>query len=321
MAIGKVAAGFTTISEGFRLLGASFAFAALGAGCSSLAYQPTHHVYADPKKGGYDYEQVEFSSTDGTKLTGWFFPARLEPGQKAPRGTFVQFHGNGQNMTAHFASLFWAADAGYNFFTFDYRGYGASEGSPSQEGVYHDALAAIAYVQKRVPAVAGAAPDLVFYGQSLGGAVLMRAYPDLVDKTRVKYVVIDSSFPSYRSAARDILSRHWLTFIFQPLGWLVMSDAYAPEDWIEKISPTPLLVIHGDKDQVIPLKFGQKVFALAKEPKTFWLVHNGEHIDSMVRHRGRYREKLIELLEGRPRPSGAPVPDDSEPAPSPSPSP
>lgn len=268
-------------------------------------------------KGGYHYESVDFVSSDGTKLHGWFFPAReeLNPDGKA-KGTFVQFHGNAQNMTAHFASMFWVIGAGYNFFTFDYRGYGSSEGEPSQEGLYKDALAAVDYIEKRVPPADGKNPDIILYGQSLGTAVLMRAYPDVPaeEKARVKLVVAEGSFYSYEALARDILSRSWVTFLFQPLGYVLMSDAYSPEDYIAKISPTPFLVIHGDHDQTVPYRFGQKVFELAKEPKTFWTIWKGGHIDSMMRFHGKYRARLIDFIEGRPVP-----PDDADPANQPAP--
>ena len=84
--------------------------------------------------------------------------------------------------------------------------------------------------------------------------------------------------------------------IFQPLGWVLVSDEYSPEDSIALIAPTPLLVMHGELDGVIPMKFGEKIFELAHDPKTFWKIEKGYHIDSMRRHDGIYREKLMEFL-------------------------
>lgn len=223
------------------------------------------------------------------KLAGWFFKAR----KGGHKGTIVQFHGNAQNMTAHFASLVWVIDEGYDFFAFDYRGYGISEGKPNQEGTNRDALAAIQYVLNREKA-----DDVVLYGQSLGGAILLRAYGDVSaeDRSRIRAVVIESSFYNYHEIARDVMSRSWLLFPFQPLAYLLVSNAYSPEDWIAKVSPTPLLVIHGDQDQVIPLKFGQKIFELAKEPKQFVLVPGGHHINAMMIDDGEYRKKLLSFL-------------------------
>lgn len=270
------------------------------AGCSHLAYQGSKETYSDPKKTGLEYQEVSFASRDGVALSGWFFPARDPENPKvgaAPKGTVIQFHGNAQNMTAHCYSLAWVTLAGYNFFTFDYRGYGKSAGDPNQEGVNLDALAAIEYVQKNVPKPAGAKTDMILYGQSLGGAVLARALSDVADRSRLRAVVLDSTFHSYQSAARDVLSRSFVTYLFQPLAYVLMSDRYSPEESIAKIAPIPLLVIHGDRDETIPFKFGQKVYSLATEPKYFWHIPGGRHIDSMFRDKGKYREPLVQFMD------------------------
>jgi fermentation-respiration switch protein FrsA (DUF1100 family) len=271
-------------------------------GCSSLAYQPSNTIYADPSRANVRFESLDFQSKDGTRLHGWFFP--VSSAWKGPaKGTIIQFHGNAENMTSHFASLFWVIDAGYNFFTFDYRGYGGSDGSPSQKGLNEDANAAVEFIAKKV-ARTGSSKDLVLYGQSLGGAVLMRAYRDIRANEalhdRVRALVIESSFYSYKAIGRSLLARTWLTFLFQPLAYVLVSDEFSPEDDIAKISPTPLLVIHGQEDPVIPFSFGENIFKRAKEPKTFWKIEQGHHIDTMSRHQGAYREKLIQFLDSLP---------------------
>lgn len=263
--------------------------------CSSVFYQPSRHTYIDPQRAGLAHEDIWFTASDGVKLHGWYFPAKLKAGEKA-KGTIVQFHGNAQNISAHFASLVWVIEAGYNFFTFDYRTYGRSEGDKaSQEAVNLDAVAAIHEIHKKNTAIEGKR-DLVLYGQSLGGAVLLRALEDIPDHSRIRAVVIEGSFHSYQSIARGKLAQIWLTFLFQPLAWILISDSYSPEDSIPKISPLPLLVIHGDDDQVIPYSYGQKIFQLAREPKTFWTVPHGQHIDSMFREKGKYRKQFLEYL-------------------------
>jgi hypothetical protein len=281
------------------LLTVTGSLAGILSGCSSLAYQPTRTIYADPSRAHVKFESLDFESKDGTRLHGWFFPASSE--WKGPaKGTIIQFHGNAENMTSHFASLFWIIDAGYNFFTFDYRGYGGSDGSPDQRGVNDDAFAAVQFVSKKI-ARTGSKKDIVLYGQSLGGAVLMRAYRDIRANEalhdRVRALVIESSFYSYKAIGRSLLARTWFTFLFQPLAYVLVSDSYSPEDDIANISPTPLLVIHGTDDPVIPYSFGQKVFEKAKEPKTFWTIEHGRHIDAMRREQGIYRDKLISFLD------------------------
>ena len=271
-------------------------FLGLLSACSHLAYQPTRFNYLlKPEQLDSIREVVTFKSTDGVELTGWYFKAR----HGKHKGSVVQFHGNGQNLTTHFMLLAWVIDEGYDFFTFDYRGYGTSEGSPSQEGLNRDALAAIDWIMHREAPEKDGKPDVILYGQSLGGAVLMRAFQDVgpSDRARVKSLVIESSFYNYKKIAVDILSRSWISFLFQPLGYLVMSNAYSPEDAIPKIAPTPLLVIHGDRDSVIPLKFGKKIFELAKEPKQFLLIPGGVHINAMFIRDGEYRKTLLSYLD------------------------
>jgi len=245
-------------------------------------------------------------SYDGTRLHGWFFPAQeprdekdhagsLFKDVKQPiKGTVVQFHGNGQNMTTHFMSYIWMIYEGYNLLCFDYRGYGLSDGKPDQPGVYLDSLAAMTWPienKKELP--------LILVGQSLGGAILMRSFPDFKSRPLVKAVVIESSFYSYQALGSDILSRFFLTWPFQWLGHAWISDQFSPEDFIPQISPTPLLVIHGDQDPVIPLRFGEEIFRRAKEPKTFWKVEGGSHINEMVNSKLSriYQPKLLNFLD------------------------
>ncbi len=269
------------------------AFAIFFGGCSHLFYHPTREAFSNPKLAQVPIEEVTFSSTDGTRLSGWFFPASSRtPSVHAP--TVIQFHGNAQNMTAHFASVFWMVEAGYQVFTFDYRGYGSSGGSPDQRGVHQDALAAIHEVQRRTP---GRQRDIILYGQSLGGAVLARALQDLPHKERISAVILEGTFDSYQAIARNMLGRSWITFLFQPLATVLVSDEYSPEQSFAKISPVPLLVIHGERDPAIPASFGRRIHARADEPKTLWIIPGGRHIDAMSRESGRYRADLIHWLE------------------------
>jgi fermentation-respiration switch protein FrsA (DUF1100 family) len=258
-------------------------------GCTHLFYRPSDMMHLkDPHQIESLHRDVEITSSDGTKLAGWWFPARA--GGKL--GTVVQFHGNAENMTSHFASLFWMIDEGYDLLTFDYRGYGVSEGKPSQEGLNRDAQAAIRY------ALANSKGPVVLYGQSLGGAVLLRAYDDIrpEERAHVRALVIESSFYSYKAIARDVLARSWLTFLFQPLAYVLVSDGYSPEEAIARVAPTRVLVIHGDADPVIPLSFGKKIYELAHDPKRFVLVPNGGHITAMNSPADGNRAKLLEFI-------------------------
>src|SRR5690348_6616855 len=111
-----------------RILGVLLLLLALPS-CGRYFYFPDHAFYYPPDKNGYDPDDIWFKSGDGNDLHGWFFYATTKPA----KGTIVQFHGNSQNISSHYASLVWLTRQGYNLFTFDYRGYGDSPGEPNAE--------------------------------------------------------------------------------------------------------------------------------------------------------------------------------------------
>jgi uncharacterized protein len=263
--------------------------------CSSLFYHPTDTIYVRGPELEKVREKVEFKNASGGSLSGWYFKNQ---NGRAAKGTVIQFHGNAENLTSHFMSLYWMTKEGYHLFSFDYRGYGSSPGEPNQKGLNEDALAAIRYILGRqVPRSSEA--DVILYGQSLGGAVLLRAYDDVTptERLRIQSLVIESSFHNYRSIAADVLSRSALTWLFQPLGYLLISNAYSPEDSIARASPTPILVLHGDKDQVVPLRFGEIIFSLAQNPKKILIVPGAGHIACMAVENGKYQKELLEFID------------------------
>jgi fermentation-respiration switch protein FrsA (DUF1100 family) len=287
----KFAQKFTKIFAILLLLASQTFFV----GCSSVLYHPSHQKFIDPEKNGISHEEVSFMSTDGTKLHGWYFksPVVGKPGApKAPRAQFVFFHGNGENMTTHFASLAWILPFGYDYFIFDYRGYGISEGDPTPEGTVRDGMAAIRYAHQRNPNV-----PLIVFAQSLGGPIAMRSLIELKREVPIKWVVLDSTFLSYDSEGRSVLSKSWITWLFQPLPYLLLSDAWAPGDRVSEISPTPILVMHGDKDRTVDYSLGVDLFTHAREPKEFWKIEGGQHIDAFWEHKGIYRTKFLDRLD------------------------
>ncbi len=258
-------------------------------GCSSLLYYPTKVVHYEPAQLGLVPIENEMEVDPGVKIHGWYLKSKA----KNPKGVFVFFHGNAQNLTSHYVSLSWVLKEGYDYYIWDYRSYGKSSGEPSPQNTVSDGKEIIRYIYNKNPKL-----PLYVFAQSLGGIIAMRAVIDLKGEIPIKAMIVDSTAQSYQSVGRDILSKHWLTWIFQPLSYVLISDKYAPEDRVGEISPIPLLVIHGTKDQVISYKFGEEIFKDAKDPKEFISIENGTHIDSFWgRGADVTRKKFLEFVQ------------------------
>lgn len=259
-------------------------------GCSSFYYFPTQHVYyVSPQKLKPTPEVVSFRSGDGTALEGWYFKTDHEK----PKGLILHFHGNAQNVSTHFMFLWRVVDLGFDYFVFDYRGFGKSEGVATPNGVVKDGLAAIEWSQAKMKE--RRLTTFTVFCQSLGGAICAKTLslaPDLV----VDNLVIDSSFPSYRSVARSVVQSSWLLWALQPVAWLVADNSESPQDVFPKLKAKRYLVIHGDNDRVVAFRHGERIFSLLPEPKEFWRIPNGQHTDFLFTDEGRYRIKFYAWL-------------------------
>lgn len=261
------------------------------AGCvQSLFYQPDHILYEVPSRYGLNFEEVSFRSHDGTELTGWFIPAVGQPDPRLALGTVIHFHGNAQNLSAHWRFAEWLPKHGYNLFAFDPRGYGTSKGTPSPRGVMEDGQAAIQYVRQR----ADVNPHrLIVFGQSLGGNNALAAIGS-GEREGICAVIIESTFASYSSIASDKV----------PGAGMLMNDDYSADRFIDRISPIPLLLIHGTADPVVPYSHTERLMALAKAPKQLITVPQGDHTQAFApRFVQRYADEVFHFLASTPPPS------------------
>jgi hypothetical protein len=249
-------------------------------GANNLFYFPTHDQPCDPATWGFKFEEVGFHSGDGTALHGWFIPSRVNQA----KGTVVFSHGNAGSLGHHLGFVLWFAEAGFNVLAYDYRGFGKSGGNVGRRGMIDDVKAAFAYVSKRRDLDAN---RLVSYGHSLGGAQSVTAIGESPIRG-LRAVVIDGAFASYRTMARVIGGR---------LSESLVSDDLAPKDYISKISPVPLLVVHGSQDVVVPVSQGRQLFRDAAEPKTMFEVKLGNHGDSLSREDGEFRKRVLTWLD------------------------
>jgi len=262
-------------------------------GCSGLFFQPDRDLYFTPDEFDLLHEEVSFPSSDSTLLSGLFLPA-LGP----PRGTIVHFHGNNANLSNHLFAVRWLPGAGYSVFLFDYRGYGASEGSPSRRGAVRDGAAAIAYVRRH--------PDvdpyrLIVYGQSLGGALAVSAL-DQAGTKGVRALVLEGTFSSYQGVARLFLADRWFLWPFQLLAYLLITDDESPDQALPNLVSVPLLVVHGEEDRVVPIEAGRRLFRAFPGPlKEFWSIPDAGHMRIFHDEASPWRGKLVTYLDSRLR--------------------
>ena len=255
--------------------------------CERLFYYPDARVYSTPAESGLAFEPVEFTSKDGTRLTGWFIPAVGEA-----KGTIVHCHGNAQNMTSHWLFAEFLPRKQFNLFVFDYRGYGKSEGSVGRAGTVEDAQAALDYVFGRADVDA---ERVALFGQSLGGAI---ATVVAAQDKRVKALFIDSAFSSYQSEAAHVLRGNPLTYLFSwPLSRMLIRPGYDPIDHIASVSPRPVLIIHGTEDPVVPHEMSRELHEAAGEPKEVWIVDGAGHTAAGSVRRAEYQQKVCEFFE------------------------
>lgn len=213
-----------------------------------------------------------FHARDGVKLHGWLFRA-AQPG--AP--LILWCHGNAGNITDRAPMAAEFARRGVSAFVFDWRGYGKSEGQPSEAALMLDALAAYDFAVQSL----GAKPEqIVVYGESLGGP--FAAY--LAKERKARAVVIENSFPSL-AALGNALYRPF------PLGWFA-PFALTTSRWLNEAG-VPVLVIHCHNDQVIPFSLGQRLYDELRVPKELVVSETGGHCEMSAVEPERYYDAVV----------------------------
>jgi fermentation-respiration switch protein FrsA (DUF1100 family) len=215
---------------------------------------PGRHLAALPTDAGLDYDNIHITTSDDVLLNGWFLPCFQD------RGTVLFLHGNAGNISHRLDSLKIFHGLGLNILIIDYRGYGLSQGTPSEQGTYLDAEAAWLYLRQErdIPA-----NRIIIFGRSLGGAVAAH----LASSQRPAALIIESTFTSAADVAADLYP--WL-----PARWLCRFR-YNTLQTIASID-CPLLIVHSDDDEVIPAAHGRKIYGAASMPKEL-LIIRGSH--------------------------------------------
>jgi len=263
--------------------------AGLGTGCSSLLYFPTDLRYIKVENLNPKPQEFSVGKYQKHDVMAWFFEA---PQINRKAVSVVMFHGNGQNMSAHFKALYWLVGHGYNLLVFDYPGYGINNGKPNPDSTVESGKLALHWIIKRHPK-----DKIVIYGQSLGGNVALRTISEFAPNNTCA-AVIESSFLSYKKVASYTLSKSWLTWLFQPLAWILISDSRAISSHLDQLPTSiPYVIIHGTDDPIVPYSMGQKLYdKISAQKKQFWSVPGGHHIDTYFHH-PEFRPRLLQLLK------------------------
>jgi fermentation-respiration switch protein FrsA (DUF1100 family) len=241
-------------------------------------YFPQAHLDGAPAQYDLRYEDARFTTEDGIRLHGWWLAGRR-------RETLIWFHGNAGNISHRLYNIRMLHDqVGVNVFIFDYRGYGQSEGKPSESGLYADARAALAYVRSRNDVDQ---TQIVYFGRSLGSAIAV----ELARAQSPSGLILETPFTSVRDMSAQLLPG--------------MLTAVVPSmfDNLAKVPELhcPKLFLHGDRDEVVPYEQGRRLYEAAPPPKAFFTIRGANHNDTFIvggEVYFRHIEKFIDGLAG-----------------------
>ena len=225
---------------------------------------------------GRPFEDVHFQTADGLKLNGWFFPADKDSSRQ--HFVYLLCHGNAGNISHRLEHVAALLETGASVFIFDYRGYGRSEGRPSEDGTYLDGQAAHQWVRQR----GFAATNIIVLGESLGGGIAS----ELALREPSGGLILQSTYTSVTDLGAELFP--WL-----PVRW-IGTIKYDTRSRLPRIK-VPLLVMHSRADGLIGFPHAEKNFAAANEPKMFWEI-SGKHNRFLEGDRARYLEGLNKFL-------------------------
>lgn len=256
-------------------------------------FKPIKELVTNPAEAGLDYRDVTFEAADGTKLHGWFVPAKNER-----LGSVLFLHGNSENISTHFERVAWLPENGFDIFLIDYRGYGRSEGAPTLDGLHEDVAAGL----ETLIAMPGVQPgNVVVFAQSLGGTVALTAISENSYKDRLAGLIIEGAFSSYRRIAREKMNERWSSWAFQWPISLGINVPYDPKAAARAMSPLPLLIVHGQADDKVGPHHGKALFEAAAEPKMIWLPEDTGHVTAFTTSpmQKRLLDHIISLIRGK----------------------
>lgn len=231
-------------------------------------YHPTAAMESDASRLGRPWEVAEFVASDGPRLHGWFFPAATNSPRREQ--VLLHCHGNGGNVSHRLGVADALLSSGVGVLLFDYRGYGRSEGHPSEEGTYRDAQAAYGWLREK----GIAATNILVFGESLGGGVAV----ELARREAVGGLILQSTFTSVPDLGAEL-------FPFLPVKWLgrIRYDTLAKLPRVE----VPVLLMHSREDTLIRFAHAERNFGAARDPKRLVEIA-GDHNDFLEAGRAEF---------------------------------
>lgn len=234
---------------------------------------PSRAVERLPSAVGLAFEPVDLLTSDNVHLDGWFIPAPEN------RGVILFFHGNAGNISHRLDSLLLFHRLGFSTLIFDYRGYGRSQGSPSEAGTYRDAEAAWSYLIRERSI---APSNIILFGRSLGAAVAV--HQAAVHNPGA--LIVESCFTSVPDIAAEL-------YPFLPVRWLSRLN-YNVQQQLQMVT-CPVMVVHSRDDEIIPFRHGRALYRSANDPKQFLELH-GSHNNGFLQAGQAYTQKLDAFL-------------------------
>ena len=222
-----------------------------------LAFFPLRGIDATPRDRGIPYEELDVTTSDGETINAWLMT------HESPAAEVLYFHGNGGNLSVWLPILEGIHRRGLTVLAVDYRGYGKSSGAPSERGLQRDAEAIVARFWERRTS----RTPVIYWGRSLGASI--GAYA--ATKRPPDGLILESGFPSASAIVRT-------NPIMAALA-LFSSYTFPTARLLERVD-RPVLVIHGDRDSIIPFPLGEELFAAIKTDKRFYRIPGGDHNDS-----------------------------------------
>lgn len=259
-----------------------------------MAFFPSRGVQQTPADAGLDFQDLRIPTSDGETIHAWWIP------HASARAQIVYWHGNGGNLSLWLDALATLHEQGWSVLGFDYRGYGASTGSPSERGIYRDTDAVLAYFAQHLRAAASqpsassrsssssgsSLVPVIYWGRSLGGPAA--AYgagthpPDAL--------ILEGTFPKLSSLFAGNPVMRFLS--------LFSSYRFPTSSFLRKYDG-PVLLIHGDADTVIPFRHGQNLFDEIRSPKQFLPIAGADHNDFHPASVTSYWAPIRAFIEGR----------------------